>query len=261
MYEIDISRLVRILDALQDSRILPPCDSKGFVRRFHLQSIEDNLKDLRELQDLLGFDGGIRQQIYYLQEKIDYDMHDTAPEVISSLVDSLRESLIDALKKRKFFYMTNASFYKSIHLFSGASFEARFGDAVLDAMDAETAYAVGLYTSCVFHTMRVVEHGLRFIAAELEVDITDKGKPCPIEFATWEKVLAKIEEKRIQLRQDTKSTALVEKQRHLAEAASHCAHLKDWFRNDVMHTRRSYNEAEAMADLHRVAEFMSLLSK
>ncbi len=262
MFEIEISQLVRILEALQDSRLLPPCDSKGFVRRYHLMGIESCLKDLRGLQDVLGFDQGIQQQIYYLQDKIDCDMHDTAPEVISSLVDSLHETVVDALRNRKFLYMplSDVAFYKSDHLFP-KNLVDRFPDAISDAIDAETSYAVGLYTACVFHSMRVAEHGLRFIAAELKVDITDNGKPCPVEFATWEKVIREVETKRNELRRETKSSALIEQQRYYAEACSHCAHLKDWFRNDAMHSRRSYVQAEGLAALSRVAEFMALLEK
>lgn len=262
MHEIEISQLVRVLEAIQDWKILPPCDSKGFVRRYHLQMIEDHLKDLRRYQDLLDLDPGIRQQMSYLQDRIDEDMGDTSPDRLVSLTDSLHESIVDALKNRKFLYMPSqdAKFYISDHLFPGNLVE-RFPDAIHDVLDAETAFAVGLYTACVFHSMRVAEHGLRFIATALKVDITDNGKPCPVEFVTWEKVLQAIENKRAELRRETKSGALIQQQRYYAEAASHCAHLKDWFRNDAMHSRRSYVQAEALAALSRSAEFMALVNR
>lgn len=94
--------------------------------------------------------------------------------------------------------------------------------------------------------MRVAEYVLRHIAAELEIELTDKSKPLPIEFATWEKVLVQIENKRTAIRLEPKGLEQNDKVRFYAGCADTLSHLKDLYRNDVMHTRRHYNEHNAL---------------
>ena len=40
-----------------------------------------------------------------------------------------------------------------------------------DIMDAVDAYALGLNTACVFHLMRIAEHGMRALARERKVKL------------------------------------------------------------------------------------------
>jgi len=260
MYEVQIGDLVNVLNQL--ARYRPIREQSSQEARILIQGLESVLHSVRSYSEILSFDDSLNHQIEQLQDAIDHDFpYGSLWMQIGILVDALHDGLLQHLRNKKFLFMPHEDvvFYESTHLFPNLT--PRFDDAVSDAREAETAYAVRLYTACVFHSCRVAEHGLRFIAAKLDVDISDKGKVCPIEFGTWEKVLLKIEEKRIDLRKETKSTPLLEQQRYYAEAASHCSHIKDWFRNDVMHSRRSYSESEAMAALSRVAEFMTLLCR
>ena len=261
MYEIDISRLVRVLEALEDSRLLPPTDSNGFVRKRHLKVIEDHLRDLCQFQDALGFDAGVKQQIYYLQDKIDYDMGDTPADVVTSLIGSLHETIVDALTSRKFLYIPidEARYYQTGELF-GRELLNEFPEAEYDMIEAGSAYATGLNTSSVFHSMRVAEFALRRIARALNVKLKENKKPKPIEFGTWEQILIAIENKRNALRAQPKSKKQNARLVHYSGCADTISYLKDHYRNEVMHTRQRYNEHNALDAARRVRALLQAVS-
>jgi hypothetical protein len=109
--------------------------------------------------------------------------------------------------------------------------------------------------------MRVSEHGLRALAKKVRVSLRDNNKPCPIEYATWNKVLEAVDNK---IKTSRGKSAGPKKNGELmfySDAASHCRHIRDIWRNEVSHTRTRYNEHEAFAAMNRVADFMKLLEK
>jgi hypothetical protein len=117
--------------------------------------------------------------------------------------------------------------------------------------------ACDLNTASVFHSMRVIEHGLRALAAKLRVRIA-KGKP--INEATWGAIISELSKKIASLSGLRNQTA---KQKETLicyrMALSDCSKFKDLYRNDVMHTKGSYNETEALGVYKRVEEFMQSL--
>jgi hypothetical protein len=129
-----------------------------------------------------------------------------------------------------------------------------------DSMSAGECYALEQNTASVFHLMRVAEHGLRAIAKQVGVKLIDKGKPQPIEFATWDKVIQGIETKITAARNLSHGPAKNRRLQFYSNAAEHCKHIRDIWRNEVSHTRKDYNEGEALGILHRVKDFMSLLT-
>lgn len=129
-----------------------------------------------------------------------------------------------------------------------------------DTRDANLAYAHGLYTASVFHSMRVAEVGLRFIAKQLRITITDRGKKVPVEYGTWDKVITQCKNKITDQRKLPKNAANSQRLQRYSDAADHCGYMKDIWRNDVSHARKVYIQSEALVVLDRVSAFMQFLA-
>ncbi len=136
----------------------------------------------------------------------------------------------------------------------------KFQEAKVDSERAIDCYALEQNTACVFHLMRVAEFGLRALAKKLGVKLIDKGKPQPIEYATWEKVIVAIKNKLAAAHAMSKGPRQRSKLQFYSNAADHCTYIRDVWRNDVAHTRGNYNDGEALGVVTRVRQFMELLA-
>jgi hypothetical protein len=130
-----------------------------------------------------------------------------------------------------------------------------------DVQHSVECFALEQNTACVFHLMRVAELGLREVAKRVSVKLTDKGKPQPIEFATWDKVIQGINTKIIAARSMPHGPRKNKQLQFHSQAADQCTYIRDIWRNEVSHTRKSYNDGEASGVVTRVREFMELLAK
>jgi hypothetical protein len=132
--------------------------------------------------------------------------------------------------------------------------------AKADTEEAVYCYALERNTATVFHSMRVAEFGLRHIARKVGVKLIDKGKPQPIEFATWDKVIQGINAQIAVARTLPQGPRRNARLKFYSDVAEQCAWIRDIWRNEVSHTRKNWNDAEALGVLNRVRDFMSLLS-
>lgn len=135
-----------------------------------------------------------------------------------------------------------------------------FPEIAKDLQSAAECYALGQDMGCVFHLMRVAEHGLRAIARKVGVKLTDKGKPQPIEYATWDKVIAGIGSQIQRARALPQGPRKNSRLQFYSNAAENCTYIKDVWRNETSHTRKWYNDAEALGILNRVKDFMQMLA-
>lgn len=129
-----------------------------------------------------------------------------------------------------------------------------------DSSEAVYCYALERYTASVFHSMRVAEFGLRFVAKKVGVKLSDKGKYQPIEYATWDKVITAIKNSITKARSMPSGKRKQSKLDFYSRAADHADYMKDIWRNEVSHTRREYGESEAFAVLTRVHSFVESLA-
>jgi hypothetical protein len=128
-----------------------------------------------------------------------------------------------------------------------------------DSEEAVYSYCLERNTASVFHCMRVSEHGLRNVAKRVGVKLTHKGKPQPIEFATWGTVISEIKNK-INVANLLPHGPRRNKQiQFYSDAADSCTFIRDIWRNEVSHTRKTYNEVEALKVINRVRDFMQFL--
>jgi hypothetical protein len=108
--------------------------------------------------------------------------------------------------------------------------------------------------------MRVAEMGLRNIAKKVGVKLIDKGKPQPIEYATWDKVIQGVNAKIIAARALPHGPRKNKNLQFYSQAADQIIYIRDTWRTEVSHTRKSYNDGEAFGVITRVREFMELLA-
>lgn len=119
-------------------------------------------------------------------------------------------------------------------------------------------YALHHFTASVFHFMRLAEHGLRALASELSVSLP-KNKP--ITHANWQDIIKHCDDRVKEVTGkapagDAKDAALA----FYSAALSHLVHLKNAYRNDVMHARTEYGHQEAYDASHVTKNLMDLLA-
>jgi hypothetical protein len=257
----NLQTLARCRDSLQllDSTIGTPADD-GFIEI--LASVLGNLNSACEE---FGADSSLVLSIANLTGKLGDGTADRRTSVLLAQINLIHAGIQNNLEKRHFMLLSEeeATFYTNPDLF-GESFREKYpARAIKDVFDAGSSYAASLYTACVFHCMRVAEYGLRKLASNriLRVKLTKKGRRCPIEYGTWQEVIDAIQAKIRKIRQRPVGPKRESELQFLSSAADHCEYMKDIWRNELSHTRRTYKKAEALAVIHRVKDFVTAVGE
>ena len=182
-------------------------------------------------------------------------------EAIVRELEHIQRSIMAELSVRKFVFVPSPDneFFQKDQLFGGSVYEA-FPAAREELKNAGTAYAIELYTACIFHLMRVSEHGLRGLARQVKAKVQSKYGLVPLEYADWHSVITAIKERIKASREQAQGP---KKQRQLefySDAADHCEYIKDIWRNTTSHSRKLYNQSDALQAMDRVKAFMQFLS-
>lgn len=182
-------------------------------------------------------------------------------ESIRREIKALRKNMELVLHRRKFVSVAedNTKYFEQEKLFGDVVYE-KFEEARQDIRDAGNCFAVDLPNACVFHLMRVSEIGLRHVAARVGVKLKDKGKPQAIEYATWDKVIHGIQGQITKARTLPQGARKARRLSFFSDAAELCSYIKDIWRNEISHTRKRFNENEALGAMERVKSFMQLLT-
>lgn len=142
--------------------------------------------------------------------------------------------------------------------------EKWFGDGVLakfgtearkDLSECAQCFALARWTASVFHAMRILEHGMRALAARIGVTFST-----PVELESWKNVIDQIEKEIRKQEALPKSTAKSEELKFCAAAASQFFYFKEAWRNHVMHSRVDYDESDAIRIVTHVRDFMRALA-
>lgn len=165
---------------------------------------------------------------------------------IGSMLGELRGRILDEMTTKVMWELdpNKVDFYTNIHPF-GDSVADRFPELNLEIQDASRCYAVGQNTACVFHLMRVLEGSLNWLATQLGVSFERRN---------WENVIADIERAIKDIDRKTP------KFQFYSEAATHFRHVKDAWRNHVMHLRDRHDETSALEIYSNVHAFMRHLA-
>jgi hypothetical protein len=133
----------------------------------------------------------------------------------------------------------------------GADVDRAFPSASEEILEAGRCIAVARTTASVFHSMRVLEAGLKALAVHVGA-----ATPNP----NWEQVIGAIESAAKKINATTHGATWKDERQFSAEAAAHLRDLKNAWRNHAMHLKDRYDEPRATAIYHNVRSFMQHLA-
>ncbi len=166
-----------------------------------------------------------------------------------NLLIEIETRLMDEIESHgKFFYipLVKAQIFDKVEPF-GASVSRKFPRLVEDIQEAAKCYACARYTACIFHLMRIMEHGVQRLGRKLQVNID-------VDNATWQPILDRVNSAIKPMNHKLRRT------QKLAEIAGHLYNVKVAWRNNVMHPKSTYTEEQAENLLGQVALFMQSLA-
>jgi len=124
-----------------------------------------------------------------------------------------------------------------------------FPSIVYDLENAGNCFAIGCFTACVYHLMRVCELGLVSLAQALDIEAG---------IASWEKLLRRIRE--VIEEKDANHPPEWEKDRQFySEVAVLMLNIKNAWRNPASHIRQAYDEPRARRIFNGVESLMGHL--
>jgi hypothetical protein len=175
---------------------------------------------------------------------------------VVTAIESLDKAIQFEMQRNVFLWIgpSRKELYLQHELF-GLQVGANFPSIQFDMVEAGNCYAVGRWTGCVFHLMRVLEVGLSVLGNVFGVSLAHTN---------WAPAIEQIESKIREIHKDPAWKALPdckEQQEFYAQAASHFGILKDAWRNYTAHARGKYTEDEAKLILLNVKAFMQKLSQ
>jgi hypothetical protein len=153
---------------------------------------------------------------------------------LGRIAENLKTRIRDEYEDVLLLWIMDKDFYQQDSLF-GDQVAERFKSAATDIKEAGTCYALGRYTACVYHSMRVAEGGLNAIAKRV-------GYPDPR--PGWEAVLRYVDSA---LKSDyNRMSALFRGDIEFISGISAQMHAVNLaWRRRVAHVERVYTEEEA----------------
>lgn len=160
----------------------------------------------------------------------------------------LHQRIKDELLSKQFYHVrTDRIVFYNENQFSDEIVN-RFNLAIYDMEEAGKCFALGRYTACAFHLLRVVEAGLDELCKHLNI---------PEYIPTWDGVLKQIE-KYINKLDGKRDKSEIEK---LSSIVLNITAIKNVWRNPTMHVEKKYNGEEAEEIFVAAKNFMKNLSK
>jgi hypothetical protein len=207
-------------------------------------------------QDLLQLATDLRLKFSYIKA-MDLDMLSCIPGCPASdalaTVREVNKTLTEELAATHFLFIPShrIPYYNKPSPF-GESTTKAFPHAEYDIQEASQCFALGRFTACVYHSMRVLEHGLCALAKKFEI---------PFGHKTWADIILPIEKEIRQIALLPNKTPNKKKnEQFYAEAAAQFMHFKDGWRNYTAHKQFIYDEEKAEAIFRHVRDFMSHIS-
>ena len=200
MYRLKVGELAIMLTGLQSASKEAAWNDRTGVKKTEApqQFVNALIRVLDGIQLFevdLELDSSLKLQIKNLKEGLEKKTTDLRGNALEVHTSSIVSGLLDNLERRLFMFIPaeRAGYYRNADLFGQAIYV--FPEAIPDMLDAANAYAADLPTACVFHAMRVSEFGLRALAKDLNLTLTDKKTPCPLEYGSWDQIMTAITNK------------------------------------------------------------------
>ena len=165
------------------------------------------------------------------------------------LTRDLHETLIDELTGKLLLMIPSGRclYFEPEGAILGDQVVSIFPETREDADEAGKCFALGRYTACVFHLMRVMECIVRRLGKKLRI----KFNP---ERDTWQRIL-----KRVKAKIDVmplNSSGQIKKQAKYQDIYLDLGAVKDAWRNPTMHPRATYTEEQAKKIIDKVRDFV-----
>jgi len=179
-------------------------------------------------------------------------------------LDELKNEIARVLGDAKFMMIPShdAAYYDNPNLF-GPTVAERFPSANKEITEAGSCYAAGRYTACVFHLMRAVELAARRMVKQLKVQqhLVKNNHPVPVELCDWGMLIGALDKGVAALSHGTAtSTRKKETFEFYNQAVGQFRNFKDAWRNNVSHTRTTYNKHLAVNVMDNTRQFMEHLA-
>lgn len=219
-------------------------------KKFALQNvILPLIKDIKnlDLKDLEGRLQRMQTQLWGIH-KLSVGIH---------ALQELQTEIWHQFSKHIFVYIQTdlSEFFQKTKLFGEEVYNA-FPSAREEITAAGSCLACEFYTATIFHLMRTAEVGLRCLARDRRVKVPKK----PLEYAEWHHIIEGLDKKIKPLankkRGPKKDAALDFYRGSIGELEA----FKQIWRNQVMHTRGTYDKYQALSAMHHVKSFMQRLS-
>lgn len=238
----------------------------AFLSREDIEAARFNFNALKAQCEKVGFAGVVRrlEDIEVMFINAQYDANEqVSVERMRFQLQELHMALARDLKPHLFMAIPpdDVAKYDQKRLF-GPKVNRNFKSTRFDVAEAGNCYAVGRYTACVFHCMRVLEKGLHALVHDINAKhnagIVFKKR---IEEKNWGEILGKID---CALKESNKQNLNPQPTkadfRFYSKATIHFEHFLRAWRNDVSHARKSYNQTEAQEVMDHVEAFMKQIA-
>ena len=170
----------------------------------------------------------------------------TVGDVLEAL-KTVEKTIRWEMEEQTFFHLPakRAEFYKNATLAFGEPVNDSFPHAIADIEEAAKCLALSRGTACVFHSMRVMETGLRAVAKWLDIPYAP----------SWESYIRQIET-RIGENHSKKARSWQKDESFFKDVLGDLQAVKIAWRNPTMHVVRSYTPEEAEQIFGVVKMFM-----
>jgi hypothetical protein len=229
----------------------------GDGSREDMKRILEDLKPHLYAAELMQADGRLRHFYLLLESPI-------TPAVLQSEIEGLQNAIEWELADRKFAFIPTgkAAYFENENLFEDLH-QSLSVEINVEIKASGNCFAAELNSASAFHALRAAELGMRHLAVYLGLTFFRGKKKIQINVddATWDELITetknKIEsEKALPLNNRTIKDNFKEYER----LANQFDRMKN-DRNNTMHTRGNFSEADARAILLRVKDFLKELVK
>lgn len=214
----------------------------NFTKAISIQKYLENL-------GLIASPKLINQILKRLPEMSFVRVHESIINIQQMIINEIKDVLLLFIPKNKSIWLEKENNINSQLIKSFPSAKDDYNEAVL-------CYVYGQHTAAVFHSMRILEYGLKALAKDLKLKFYRQN---------WGKIIQKIKDEinnEIKtLSNQPKDPSRTERLKFLSNAAQEFTYFKDGWRNYVMHGDDKYDESQALSVFNHVKAFMVHLSK
>lgn len=244
-----LSSFARVSGAVEAAKALRFSDAE----EINIEAIRKVVAEAKQAVSELHLSHVLRSQYERLEDSV--KRADSAE--LSILMREFHNNLIVELTS-SWFLMISADrrdYYEQPHPPFGDVVTGVFPEASQDIAAASRCLSLDEWTACVFHLMRVLEHGLRWMA--INIGLPEEAT----KHENWKNVVDQIEKKIREMEAAPKSAEKIERLQMYSSMAVDFRYFKDAWRNHVAHSHQHYDQHAGETVWVHVRSFMQSAAK